>query len=60
MLHPSLYFPDYGEAAKRPERAPDSPQTAVNTAPPDRPRRDFQRIVLPSGCVLFRLYPPCQ
>lgn len=57
MLHPSLYFPDYAEPAKRPERTAEQPQMGIDTARPEFPRRDFQRIVLPSGCVLFRLYP---
>jgi hypothetical protein len=56
MLHPSLYFPDYPGPAKPRDHAAHPPEPTASAAPMSR--RDFQRIVLPSGCVLFRLCPP--
>jgi hypothetical protein len=58
MLLPSLYFSDYYELASRSERTADAPQSTTNAACPERPQPDFQRTVLPSGCVLFRLRLP--
>jgi hypothetical protein len=58
MLHPSVCFPDYYELASRSVRTADAPQSTANAARAERPRPDFQRIVLPSGCVLFRLRLP--
>ena len=56
MLHPSLYFPDYPGPAKASELRANPPQPAASAYPMFR--RDFQRIVLSSGCVLFRLRLP--
>ena len=58
MLHPSLYFADYYELANRAERNTDPSQCTSTARTKKCPDRDFQRIVLSSGCVLFRLYPP--
>ena len=60
MLHPSACFPDYYELAERSKQSANTPEPRVDTARPERPRRNFQRIVLRSGCVLFRLFPPHQ
>lgn len=58
MLRPSIYFPDYPKPESGLERLrADRPQSAVNNTHPERHAQDFQRIVLPSGCVLFRLGP---
>jgi hypothetical protein len=54
MLHPSLYFPDYPGTANGPEPKANLLKVA-SAAHPKRPAPDFQRFVLASGCVLFRL-----
>jgi hypothetical protein len=58
MMHPSVCFPDYHELAGPSQRSADPPKALPSSAGPDHPRRDFQRMVLPSGCVLFLLNPP--
>jgi hypothetical protein len=58
MLHPSLYFPDYPGPASGSERRADSPKDAGIAARIQGRKPDFQRIVLPSGCVLIRMVAP--
>jgi len=55
MLSPSVYFPHRVKPQSGLNRlCADGLQCTTNSTYPERRELDFQRIVLPSGCVLFR------
>jgi len=59
MLHPSLYFPDYPRPVVPSKSVHgDEPQATKSSAQAGQGRENSHRIVLRSGCVLFRMPPP--